>query len=116
MKRARASKAKTNEEEQILDKEREIRRKKKEIDKLLEVRKTVRLRLAEFSIYKEYMEATKKASRGEFADITSIIDRYGILADAREELMNRNGLFRDNANRQQKALDDDVIVRIIFHL
>jgi arginyl-tRNA--protein-N-Asp/Glu arginylyltransferase len=98
---------------QILDKDRDTRRILKEVDKLKEVKANVEHRLEKFSVFRSYLERTKESSKGEYKDIRELMDRYGVLAEARGTLMAKNKHFRDSIALRQRALEKDIVVRTL---
>lgn len=110
-KRERAQQSEAREREQCNEKNRELRRLQKEKTKLEEVKRDQDNRLDKFSIFKYYLDQVKHSSQGEYGDVREIIDRYAILADARNNLHTRTEFTRESVQRRQKALERDILMK-----
>jgi len=110
-KRDRALRQTTRERHVRDQKNTEISRLTKELDKLDQVKNEVESRVDKFSVFKVYLEKVRQASHGEYTDIREITDRFAILTDARSTLMAKNNFTRDTVTRRQKALENDIIMK-----
>lgn len=110
-KRDRAIQSQLREREQCEQKNREIRRLIKEKRRLEDIKSEQDTRLEKFSIFKTYLAKVKESSQGEYGDLREIIDRYAILAEARNNLLGRTESTRDTVQRRQKALERDILMK-----
>lgn len=94
----------------IQEKERTLRKQRKELDALQEVRDETEARLGKFEIFKSYLQRTMEGSIGEFTEVSELMERYNALANARETLTNATEVFRDTVTKRQRELDSDVLV------
>jgi hypothetical protein len=53
----------------------------------------------------------KESSQGEYQEVRELIDRFNILADAREALSTKNEKTRDTIQMRQKRMQTDVLVK-----
>ena len=110
-KRNRAIEQTTHEMGQRLEKVREVNRNKKELECLLRLQKQCEKRLERFRIFERYLERVRDTSHGEFSDIRDIIDRYGVLSQARQALISRDVRNQDKTERAQNALKRNMDLR-----
>jgi len=110
-KRERALQQQAREREQCHVKDRELRRLTKEKNKLEIVKRNQNDRLERFSIFMNYLDKVKQSSQGEYGDLREIIDRYAVLAEARNSLKGRTETIRDSVQRRQVALERDIVMK-----
>ena len=110
-KRNRAIQQTTHEMTQRLEKIREVNRNQKELECLLRLQKQCEKRLDRFRIFERYLERVRDTSHGEFSDIRDIIDRYGVLSQARNGLITRDVRNQDKTERAQNALKRNMEVK-----
>lgn len=110
-KRDRALHQQAREREQCDLKDLELRRLHKEMHNLERIKAEQDSRLEKFSIFKTYLEQVKVSSQGEYGDLREIIDRYAVLAEARNNLMTRTESTRESVQRRQKALERDILMK-----
>ncbi|OXA56573.1 coiled-coil domain-containing protein 42 homolog [Folsomia candida] len=110
-KRERAFHTFLQEQEASIVKDRTIRRLRKELKCLTEVRDASEKRLHKFTTFKNYLHKVKETSHGEYADIREIMDRYSTLAEARESLSEKNDATREYITRKQKTQESDIVMK-----
>ncbi|CAG7834596.1 unnamed protein product [Allacma fusca] len=103
-KRNRAIQQTAHELAQKMEKERELSRYKKELDFLVRLQEQCEKRLSQFRIFERYLTKVRDESHGEFADVRDIIDRYGVLSQARTGLISRDLRNQDRIERAQNSL------------
>jgi len=87
---------------------------KKDVEKLQDVKDKVIARQGKFEAFEVYLKKVQECSQGEYENIREIIDRYNVLAEARNGLTTRTDKMRETVQLRQKRMESDVVVIVIL--
>jgi hypothetical protein len=100
-KKAKADEQIKQQNELLIQKEKEIERKQKQLEILQQKSKRISLKREAIMKYERYLENVQQSNTDEFEDIGTILTRYNTLIDSNKNLQKKNHLLEEEAEKKK---------------